>query len=101
MKRGDALLFGIAAGAAASVIAYAALRVVERALFQEPNPAMLIWADRSPFVWRAAIALYLGGAGIFGGAALAPRSPDTAARAVLGAVVAAVGAIAVQGAIWP
>ena len=28
----------------------------------EPNPALLIWSDRSPFLWRAAIALYLGGA---------------------------------------
>ena len=34
------------------VIAFAGVRVLERALFPEPNPAMLIWADRSPFVIR-------------------------------------------------
>ncbi len=100
-KRGDALLVGIAAGAALAVIAYAGVRVLERALFPEPNPAMLIWADRSPFVWRAAIALYLGGAGAFGGHALAARSPRLAARGLLAAIAAAVAAIGIQGALWP
>lgn len=101
MKRGEALLGGIALGAATAVVAYAAMRGLERALFPEPNPAMLIWADRSPFVWRAAISLYLGGAAAFGGAALSARSPATAARTVLGAVAAAVAAIVVQGALLP
>ena len=100
-KRGDALLLGAAAGAAASVVAYAALRGVERALFQEPNPAMLIWSDRSPFVWRGTIALYLGGAAVFGGYALALRSPPAAARGVLVLVTAAAAAIFVQGAFLP
>ncbi len=101
MKRADALLVGIAAGAATSVITYAAVRGVERALFQEPNPAMLIWADRSPFVWRAAIALYLGGAGAFGGHALAAHWPRLAARGLLATIAAAVAAIVIQGALWP
>ena len=101
MKRGDALLVGVAAGAAASVIAYAALRGLERALFPEPNPAMLIWSDRSPFLWRAAIAVYLGGAAVFGGYALAARSPRSAARVLLATIAAAVAAIVVQGALFP
>jgi hypothetical protein len=100
-RRGDALLVGIAAGAAAAVIAYAAVRVIERALFPEPNPAMLIWADQSPFVWRAAIAVYLGGAGVFGGHALASRSPRAAARGLLATVAVAVAAIVAQGALRP
>jgi hypothetical protein len=101
VKRGDALLVGVAAGAAASVIAYAALRVLERALFPEPNPAALIWADRSPFVWRAAMALYLGGAGVFAGVGMALRAPRSAGRGLLALVAAAVAAIVTQGALWP
>lgn len=98
---GSPWLMGIAAGAATSVIAYASVRVLERALFPEPNPAMLIWADRSPFVWRAAIALYLGGAAGFGGYALAVRSPATAARGLFASLVVAVAAIVAQGALRP
>ncbi len=103
MKRaaGSAWLTGIAAGAVIAVIAYASVRVLERLLFPEPNPAMLIWADRSPFVWRAAIALYLGGAGAFGGYALAARSPRHAARGLLAATVVAVAATVAQGALRP
>ncbi len=78
--RRAAWLAAIAIGAAVVPIAYAAARAAERALFLEPNPAMLIWSDQSPFVWRAAIALYVGGAAVFGGRALAARAPRTAAR---------------------
>jgi hypothetical protein len=101
VKRADALLVGIAAGAATSVLTYAALRGVERALFQEPNPAMLIWSDRNPFFWRSAIALYVGGAAVFGGYALANRAEVAASRALLGLVTAALLAIAIQGALLP
>lgn len=99
--RGDASLVGIALGAATAVLAYAGVRALERALFPEPNPAMLIWADHSPFTWRAAMALYLGGAGAFGGYLLAARSPGSAARALLAATAAALAAIVVQGALLP
>ncbi len=98
---GEALLSGIALGAAASVIAYAGTRVVERTLFLEPNPAMLIWADHDPFAWRVAIAIYLGGAAVFGGHALAARSPEAAARALPVLAAVAVAAVVIQGAIFP
>jgi hypothetical protein len=97
----DARILGIAVGAAVTVVAYASIRVLECLLFAEPNPATLIWADQSPFVWRSVIALYLGGAGVFGGYALAAQSPRAAARGLLAAVTAAVAAIVVQGALWP
>jgi hypothetical protein len=97
----DALLVGVASGAAASVLTYAALRGVERALFQEPNPAMLIWSDRNPFFWRSAIALYIGGATVFGGYALANRAEAAASRALLGLVTAALLAVVIQGALLP
>jgi hypothetical protein len=95
------LLVGIGCGAALSVIAYAVERAVERAFFPEPNPAMLIWTDRSAFVWRSAIALYLGGAGVFGGVAFAARSPRAGGRLLLGSLVVAALAIVTQAVLAP
>ncbi len=99
--RAARLLVGAGCGAAATVIAYALLRVVERAFFPEPNPAMLIWSDRSPFVWRAAIALYAGGAAVFGGHALAARAPRAGGRLLLASLAAAAVAIVAQTVIAP
>jgi hypothetical protein len=92
---------GVAWGAAIAVVAYAGIRVLERALFLEPNPAMLLWADRSPFVWRAIIALYIGGAGVFGGFVAARRASASAARGLFLLVATATAAVVVQGALWP
>jgi hypothetical protein len=95
-----ALSIGVASGAAVAVIAFAIVRVLERMLFLEPNPAALIWSEQSPFLWRCAIALYLGGAGVFGGHALAARSPRRAARWLFVALAAATAAIVIQGAFF-
>ena len=63
-------------GLAISVLAYAAVRMLDVVLFPEPNPIVVIWTDRSRFLWRALIATYLGGASVFGGYSLAVRNPD-------------------------
>jgi hypothetical protein len=99
--RASRLLVGIGCGAAAAVLAYAIERVVERAFFPEPNPAMLIWSDRSSFVWRAAIALYLGGAGVFGGYALAARAPRSGGRLLLVSLAVAAVAVTAQTVLAP
>lgn len=67
-------------------IAYAFVRFVERALYPTPNPAVIIWSDRSAFIFRAATAAYVGGAAAFGAFAVAARSEaraDSVLRAVL------------------
>ena len=64
-------------GLAITAIAYAAVRVLDVVLFPEPNPVVVIWTDRSRFIWRVLIAAYLGGAGAFGGYGLASRTPET------------------------
>lgn len=66
----ERLFLAAAAGAATAIVAYAILRGVERAFYSEPNPALLIWSDRSAFLWRAQVSLYAGGLGAFGGYAL-------------------------------
>ncbi len=93
MKRAEHRLVALAAGAAAAVLVYAVVRAVERGFFTEPNPTILIWSERSPFRWRAATALYLGGAAAFGGHALAARAPDAAARCLTAATLLAAAAI--------
>jgi hypothetical protein len=66
----ERLLVAAATGLCAAIVAYAILRGVERAFYTEPNPALLIWSDRSAFLWRAQESLYAGGLGAFGGYAL-------------------------------
>lgn len=70
-RSAERVLIAAATGAATAIVAYAILRGVERAFYQEPNPALLIWSDRSALLWRAQVALYAGGLGAFGGYALA------------------------------
>jgi hypothetical protein len=101
VKRPDAMLVAVAWGAVLALLTYAAMRVTERALFPEPNPAMLLWADHSPFTWRAAMALYFGGAGAFAGFAAAKRSGLAAARTLRLLVGVVIVACVVQGAVWP
>jgi hypothetical protein len=101
LGRGERLLIAIAFGAAIAVIAYALVRGVERTFFPEPNPALLIWSDRSPLVWRSVSALYLGGAAVFGGYALASRSARNAARWLTASIAIATGAIVLQAVLAP
>ncbi|APR85210.1 Hypothetical protein A7982_10559 [Minicystis rosea] len=100
-RRGERLLVGFALGAASALIAYAIVRGVERAFFPEPNPAILIWSDRSPLVWRMAAAVYVGGASVFGGHALAARDARAAARWVTAAIVIATVSIVLLSVIAP
>ncbi len=85
-------MFALAFGLAVSVIAYVAVRLLDLAISPEPNPAIVIWTDRSRFIWRALIAGYLGGASVFGGFGLAARTPARNVvwleRVIIGAAIA-------------
>jgi hypothetical protein len=99
-RLGDACV-AAAFALAATALAYPMLRLFERAMFREPNPAALVWSDRSPLVWRAITAAYAGGAAAFLGLALARRDATLAGR-VLGVIVlAAVALVVVQAAVAP
>lgn len=101
MTRGDRLLLAVASGALIALFAYAAVRGVERAFFPEPNPAILIWSDRSPLAWRLLSAVYLGGAAGFGGYALAARGHAFAARWITAAIAIAAAAIVLLAVLAP
>ena len=40
---------------------YGALRIVQSALFPEPNPATVVWTAHSGYFWRLWIVAYAGG----------------------------------------
>lgn len=101
LSRAERACLALAFLCVAAVIGYAAVRAAELAIFPEANPAVILWSVRSGFFWRCAIALYIGGAGAFGGYALAARSPERAARWLGRGVVIAAVAIALQGALLP
>jgi hypothetical protein len=63
-------------GLTITAIAYVAVRLLDVVLFPEPNPVVVIWTDRSRFIWRVLIASYLGGAAVFAGYRLASRTPE-------------------------
>ena len=101
MTRAERLLVALGFAFAAAVLGYAAVRAVEATFFPEPSPAVVIWSERSGFVWRSALALYIGGMGAFRGYALAARSPQAGARWLSRSVVVASIAIALQGTLLP
>jgi hypothetical protein len=101
VSRAARLLVALAYGAAATMLAYALVRGVERAFFPEPNPATLIWSGRSPFVWRLLDALHAGGAAVFGGYALAAARPEAAARWLGRALALGLGALALTTVLSP
>lgn len=95
----EQILLALASGFAVAILAYAALRGIERAFFPEPNPALLIWSDRSAFLWRAQESLYAGGLGAFGGYALAGHRPR--ARWLTALIATAVSALVLAALIAP
>lgn len=101
MTATERVLLALAACCATAAFGYAALRCVEVAAFVQTNPTAVIGAAHSPFLWRCGVAAYLGGAGAFGGYALAGRAPDAAARWIPRAAIAAALAIAAQAALCP
>lgn len=101
MTRAERLSISLAAFFITAVIGYASVRGVEILFFPEANPAVVVWSERSGFLWRSAIALYIGGLGAFGGYALASAAPELAARWLPRAVLLAAAAILAQGALLP
>ena len=101
MTRAERLLVAIAFAFAAAVLGYVFVRAVQAAFFPEPSPVVVVWSERSGFVWRSALAIYIGGMGAFGGYALAARAPEACARWLSRGVLAAAIAIALQGALLP
>jgi hypothetical protein len=67
-------------GLLAAVVVYAGLRVGQVAFGNEPDPAAVFYSEHSGYLWRAVIALYVGGIVGLLTWLVAPRSPERILR---------------------
>ncbi len=101
MSRTESFFLALSTACASALIAYAALRCTEHFFYPRENPAVIIWTERSGFIWRIAIALYIAGAALFGSYALALRSSKRASRLLCNLVIAAFFIALLQSIILP
>jgi hypothetical protein len=94
---------GIATVAACATAAavYAALRVFQKVVLPEPDPALILWSAHAGFFWRSLTAAYAGGSAGFVAWIAARRDPARVARWLARAVVVAATLIAAQGLLVP
>lgn len=85
----------------AAVMLYAGLRVVQKLLFPEPDPALVVWSAHSGFFWRAWTAAYVAASIGFAVYVATRRDPARLARILATSVVVAAVLIAVQGLLLP
>jgi hypothetical protein len=84
-----------------SVALYALLRVVQKLLFAEPDPALVIYSAHAGFFWRAWTAAYGGGMVGFIAYLGARKSPARAARVLATALLVAIALVVTQGVLVP
>ena len=95
------ILVATAVACAASVIAYAALRVAQAQWFPEPNPAIVVASVRAGYFWRLWAAGYLGGMVLVGLAFAGDAVRARAVRWLPALVVTAALASVLQAAVVP
>lgn len=80
---------------------YGAMRCVQKILFKEPDPAMVIWSEHAGFFWRAWTVTYLGGMCGFVVWIVSERDPARVARHLSTALLLATATITAQGLLVP
>jgi len=99
VKLAGRLLLAFQASCVAAAGLYAILRVLQSLLFQEPNPATVIWSAHAGYFWRAWTVSYAGVMVGFVVFAAAKRHEAEVCRALRVALYVASGLILVQG-LW-
>lgn len=103
--RGRALALAALWGVVSGVALYAAVRVIEHALFPTANPATVIWAPHSGYFWRLWTAMFGAGMGTLVAYAIHRAAPDArddaSVRALSVALPACAAALVVQAALVP
>lgn len=89
MPHAERFCLALSTACASALFAYAALRLTEHFFYPHENPAVIIWTERSGFIWRIATALYIAGAALFGSYALAFHASKRASRLLLHLIIAA------------
>lgn len=85
----------------AAVALYAALRIAQKLLFPEPDPALVLWSEHAGYYWRAWTALYAGGMAGFVAYVASGRDAARTARVLASSVVASAILVAAQGVLVP
>ncbi|MDB4942239.1 MAG: hypothetical protein JWP97_1773 [Labilithrix sp.] len=91
----------VAWGLASAAAFYALLRLGQRLLFAEPDPALVLWSDHAGYFWRALTAAYLGGMVGFLAWLAGGRAPERVARALARALPVLVAIAAAQAVLVP
>ena len=80
---------------------YALLRVAQKVLFPEPDPALVLWSEHAGYFWRAWTAFYVGGMAGFVAWIAAGRDAARTARVLASALVVSALLLAAQGLFLP
>jgi hypothetical protein len=80
---------------------YGALRILQKYLFPEANPATVIWSAHAGYYWRCWTVAYAGVMIGFLAYGAARKYPDSVARALVHALTVAVVVLTYQGLLVP
>jgi hypothetical protein len=95
------LALAVISACSAAGTLYAGLRVVQKLLFIEPDPSLVIWSAHAGYFWRAWIAVYVGGMLGFVTYVAAERNAARTSRALATSVVLAAILVTAQGLLVP
>lgn len=103
MKESTRVRLGLAVMATCIVATglYGLMRCVQKIVFKEADPAMVIWSEHAGFFWRAWTVTYLGGMCGFLTWLLSERDPARVARLLGHALLVATAVITAQGLLVP
>ena len=80
---------------------YAIVRVAQSLIFDEPDPALVIWSEHAGFFWRTWTAIYVGGMAAFITWLLAARDAPRVASFLERALPVAAAMLAAQALLVP
>jgi hypothetical protein len=91
----------LVAGCTAAMALYAIVRVAQALIFDEPDPALVIWSEHAGFFWRTWTVGYMGGMAALLTWMLAGRDAPRVAALLVRALPIAAAALAAQAILVP
>jgi hypothetical protein len=80
---------------------YAIVRIAQSLIFQQPDPALVIWSEHAGFFWRTWTSIYVGGMAAFITWLLAARDAPRVASFLARALPIAAAMLAAQAILVP
>lgn len=91
----------LVAGCTSAMALYAIVRVAQALIFDEPDPALVIWSEHAGFFWRTLTVGYMGGMAALLTWMLAGRDAPRVAAFLVRALPIAAAAVAAQAILVP